>query len=88
MRRMLTDGMSRLHETRMKKSGMRMTIGGIDGGLRSMEPLALHLSRVIWYLIYHRQRRSLTSATFLTHLIDSARYIKIYKIYISICTNR
>jgi hypothetical protein len=88
IRRMWTDGMSCLHEIRMKKNGMRRTMGGIDGGLTSMEPLTNHLRRLIQYLLYHRQWRSLTWATFLTYLTDSARYIKIYKIYISICTNR
>jgi hypothetical protein len=83
-----TDRMSCLHETRMNKSGMRRTMGGIDGGSTSMKPLADHLIRVIRYLLYHRQRRSLTWAIFLTYLTHSARYTKIYKVYISIYINR
>jgi hypothetical protein len=68
----------------MKKSGMQRTLGGIDGGSTSMEPLADHLSQVIRYLMYHRQQRSLTWAIFLTYLADGVRYTKIYKVYISI----
>jgi hypothetical protein len=65
----------------MKKSGMQRTVGDIDGGLTSMEPLANRFSltiRVICYLLYHRQQR------FLTYLTDNALYTEIYKVYISI----
>jgi hypothetical protein len=86
--RIWTNGMSCLHETQMKKNGMRRTMGGIDGGSTSMEALTDHLSRGIQYLMYHQQWRSLTWAIFLTYLTDSARYTEIYKIYISIYINR
>jgi hypothetical protein len=66
-----TNGMSCLHEIRMKKSEMLWTTRDIDDGMTSMGPLADHFDptrRVICYLLYHRQQRFLTSGIFLTHL--------------------
>jgi hypothetical protein len=85
IRRMWTDRMSCLYEIHMKKSEIRRTIGGIDSGSTSMKTLADHLSRVIRYLMYHRQQKYLIWAIYLT---DSVRYTKIYKVYISIYINR
>jgi hypothetical protein len=75
----------------MKKSGMPRTLRDIDDGTTSMEPLEDHfglITRVICYLLYNRQQRSLTWDIFLTHLIDNTRYTEVYNIYISIYINR